>query len=151
MNPLKMTALETEQAYACWDEILAPLFQKAIDIGPKWDDIHGLKADLARGASKVFIFWDPLTGQVSGALYCEGEEQRLCRVLRISYCGGVEIEHWIHLYAAVRHWAVENGFTQIAFCGRRAWKKLLAQYVSEDFTHYIDEMQDLQLAEVGNA
>ena len=140
---LRLTPLTTEQALAAWDDPIAPLLRPAVERGPRETDMDGLREDVEKGLVRVFLIWNPETHVAYAVLYTEGHVHKYATTLQVSYCAGVDMAEWIHLYPALRAWALDKGFGRIRFMGRPGWKRMLREYVSDVQVCYVDDLQPL--------
>lgn len=145
---LRMSAMTSTMAVANWKNCIAPMLQRALDAGPDWADTDGLLDDLVKGFARIIIVWDPSTGKTHAVLYLEGLPYQKAHVLSISYCAGDAVEEWMHLYPALRQYAKDEGFDQLAFNGRRGWGRLLKQYATVHETMlFTDKLDDIHACE----
>lgn len=132
MKLRKIEHLEELQNMWIW---AAPWIEKAVGEEGGWYELDVIKSWLEQGALQLWIA-DDGPGVPVAFLVTEVIREGNDKVLQLRWCGGRNIESWVHLLKGVEEVAKWNSVAKVEVIGRKGWERQLREYGYE-FKHVV--------------
>lgn len=135
---LKMWPLNRDQAIEGWSAIRLFMVEP---VARSWGrlTLEDMEGWIREGSMMPILVFDPEEQEIWAVLMIESAEHPQKRVMVVSYCGGAGLEHWRHLYPALKRIAEDLRFDQIEMSGRPGWGRMLPDSVQEVARVWIDD------------
>lgn len=83
---------------------------------------------IADGLMGLYVVQDFQKGEIVAAMACEVQEYPNALVFSIGYCGGHDLETWVHLIADFEAEAKRLGCHVLRIGGRKGWGRIFPDY-----------------------
>jgi hypothetical protein len=103
----------------------APLLAKALARDDDRIALDDLRASCESGDCQLFLIGQVRPALILAALVTEWQQYPHRLVLRVIYCGGVDLDRWLHLIRDLERWGAERGADVIEVMGRAGWGRVL--------------------------